>query len=158
MLKNKDNTVNQICWSIDSIQLIILFCSQTEHPFEAEREYTRALNSVKLEKVFAKPFLGALDGHRHAGFHQLLHNFSSFFRPKMSLQSGITQMLSENLRVGMASPACVSIRPTFPLWPVPQLTEKWEYGSSAPGTALSVSLTTSFVDPEWFIQDPAMNF
>lgn len=38
--------------------------SQTEHPFEAEREYTRALNSVKLEKVFAKPFLGALDGHR----------------------------------------------------------------------------------------------
>jgi hypothetical protein len=46
--------------------------SQTEHPFEAEREYTRALNSVKLEKVFAKPFLGALDGHRHTGFHQLI--------------------------------------------------------------------------------------
>jgi len=38
--------------------------SQVEHPFEAEREYQRALNSVKLEKVFAKPFLGSLDGHR----------------------------------------------------------------------------------------------
>lgn len=33
------------------------------HPFEAPREYTRALNAVKLERVFAKPFVGALDGH-----------------------------------------------------------------------------------------------
>ncbi|XP_069699869.1 DDB1- and CUL4-associated factor 13 [Periplaneta americana] len=34
------------------------------HPFEALREYTRALNAVKLERVFAKPFVGNLDGHR----------------------------------------------------------------------------------------------
>lgn len=34
------------------------------HPFEREREYTRALTSVKLDKIFAKPFVGALDGHR----------------------------------------------------------------------------------------------
>lgn len=34
------------------------------HPFEAAREYTRALNATKLERVFAKPFLGALDGHK----------------------------------------------------------------------------------------------
>ncbi|CAG7816675.1 unnamed protein product [Allacma fusca] len=33
------------------------------HPFEIQREYTRALNAVKLERVFAKPFVGALDGH-----------------------------------------------------------------------------------------------
>jgi len=33
------------------------------HPFEREREYMRALNATKLEKVFAKPFLGALSGH-----------------------------------------------------------------------------------------------
>ena len=33
------------------------------HPFEAPREYTKALNAVKLERVFAKPFVGALDGH-----------------------------------------------------------------------------------------------
>jgi len=38
--------------------------SQVEHPFEAEREYQRALNSTKLERVFAKPLLGSLDGHR----------------------------------------------------------------------------------------------
>ena len=33
------------------------------HPFEAAREYTRALNAVKLDRVFAKPFIGNLDGH-----------------------------------------------------------------------------------------------
>nr|CAG4642467.1 EOG090X04WU [Evadne anonyx] len=36
------------------------------HPFETPREYTRALNAVKLERVFAKPFVGCLDGHRDA--------------------------------------------------------------------------------------------
>ncbi|KAL8008931.1 putative WD40/YVTN repeat-like-containing domain superfamily, WD40-repeat-containing [Plasmopara halstedii] len=33
------------------------------HPFERPREYIRALNAVKLERMFAKPFVGALDGH-----------------------------------------------------------------------------------------------
>ena len=33
------------------------------HPFESNREYVRAINAAKLERVFAKPFLGALDGH-----------------------------------------------------------------------------------------------
>ncbi len=33
------------------------------HPFQEAREYTRALNATKLERVFAKPFLGSLDGH-----------------------------------------------------------------------------------------------
>lgn len=34
------------------------------HPLQAPREYVRALNAVKLERVFAKPFLGSLDGHK----------------------------------------------------------------------------------------------
>ncbi|OWF35953.1 DDB1- and CUL4-associated factor 13-like [Mizuhopecten yessoensis] len=34
------------------------------HPFETSREYVRALNVTKLERVFAKPFVGALDGHK----------------------------------------------------------------------------------------------
>ncbi|XP_033726889.1 DDB1- and CUL4-associated factor 13-like [Pecten maximus] len=34
------------------------------HPFETPREYVRALNATKLERVFAKPFVGALDGHK----------------------------------------------------------------------------------------------
>ncbi|AEO61754.1 hypothetical protein MYCTH_2312280 [Thermothelomyces thermophilus ATCC 42464] len=34
------------------------------HPFERAREYQRALNAVKLERLFAKPFLGQLgNGH-----------------------------------------------------------------------------------------------
>uniref|UniRef100_A0A2R5L3U4 Putative sof1-like rrna processing protein n=1 Tax=Ornithodoros turicata TaxID=34597 RepID=A0A2R5L3U4_9ACAR len=41
------------------------------HPFEECREYTRALNAVKLEKIFAKPFIGNLDGHRDGV--QVLH-------------------------------------------------------------------------------------
>eukprot|EP00121_Abeoforma_whisleri_P003390 Awhi_evm1s3046 len=34
------------------------------HPFEKAREYTRALNATKLDRVFAKPFIAHLDGHR----------------------------------------------------------------------------------------------
>ena len=30
------------------------------HPFEKAREYTRALNATKLERMFAKPFLAQL--------------------------------------------------------------------------------------------------
>lgn len=33
------------------------------HPFEVAREYQRALNAVKLERIFAKPFIGSLEGH-----------------------------------------------------------------------------------------------
>mmetsp|Transcript_56720 Transcript_56720/g.122095 ORF Transcript_56720/g.122095 Transcript_56720/m.122095 type:complete len:447 (+) Transcript_56720:72-1412(+) len=33
------------------------------HPFERPREYQRALQAVKLEKIFAKPFVKALVGH-----------------------------------------------------------------------------------------------
>ncbi|CAM9298060.1 unnamed protein product, partial [Choristocarpus tenellus] len=33
------------------------------HPFEKAREYTRALTAVKLDKIFAKPLVGALGGH-----------------------------------------------------------------------------------------------
>lgn len=33
------------------------------HPFQKAREYTRALNSVKLERLFSKPFVSSLSGH-----------------------------------------------------------------------------------------------
>lgn len=33
------------------------------HPLQVAREYTRALNSAKLSRMFAKPFLGSMDGH-----------------------------------------------------------------------------------------------
>lgn len=33
------------------------------HPFERQREYVRALNAAKLDRVFAKPFVASLEGH-----------------------------------------------------------------------------------------------
>lgn len=42
----------------------------TLHPLQVPREYTRALNATKLERVFAKPFIGSLDGHKD-GVHTL---------------------------------------------------------------------------------------
>lgn len=33
------------------------------HPFEKAREYTRAVVAAKMDRMFAKPFVGALDGH-----------------------------------------------------------------------------------------------
>ncbi|KKK17522.1 hypothetical protein ARAM_002520 [Aspergillus rambellii] len=36
----------------------------SQHPFERAREYTRALNAVKMERLFAAPFLGQMgEGH-----------------------------------------------------------------------------------------------
>jgi WD repeat and SOF domain-containing protein 1 len=35
----------------------------TLHPFQKAKEYMRALNAVKLERVFAKPFVFSLSGH-----------------------------------------------------------------------------------------------
>lgn len=33
------------------------------HPFARARERTRALNAAKMERMFAKPFIAALEGH-----------------------------------------------------------------------------------------------
>lgn len=33
------------------------------HPHQLQREYQRALNATKLERVFAKPFIGNMSGH-----------------------------------------------------------------------------------------------
>eukprot|EP00116_Pleurobrachia_bachei_P001438 sb/3461700/ len=45
----------------------------TLHPHASQREYTQALNAVKLERVFAKPFVGSLDGHRDGVYSMLTH-------------------------------------------------------------------------------------
>ena len=45
------------------------------HPFERAREYTKALNATKMERMFAKPFLGQLgNGHRD-GVYTIAKNF-----------------------------------------------------------------------------------
>jgi DDB1- and CUL4-associated factor 13 len=50
------------------------------HPFERAREYTRALNATKMERMFAKPFIGQLgDGHIDGVYSiaKNLHSLSS---------------------------------------------------------------------------------
>lgn len=45
------------------------------HPFERAREYTKALTATKMERMFAKPFLGQLgNGHRD-GVYTISKNF-----------------------------------------------------------------------------------
>ncbi|KAJ3069746.1 DDB1- and CUL4-associated factor 13, partial [Rhizoclosmatium hyalinum] len=43
------------------------------HPFEKAREYTRALNAVKMDRLFAKPFVGQLNGHRDGVYCMAKH-------------------------------------------------------------------------------------
>jgi WD repeat and SOF domain-containing protein 1 len=50
--------------TVDDIRKVPRNYDPTLHPFESSREYVRALNAVKLERVFAKPFIGSLDGHK----------------------------------------------------------------------------------------------
>uniref|UniRef100_A0A8C8ZVZ4 DDB1- and CUL4-associated factor 13 n=1 Tax=Prolemur simus TaxID=1328070 RepID=A0A8C8ZVZ4_PROSS len=59
--RNPDNYVRET--KLD-LQRVPRNYDPTLHPFEVPREYVRALNATKLERVFAKPFLASLDGHR----------------------------------------------------------------------------------------------
>eukprot|EP01134_Creolimax_fragrantissima_P004981 CFRG4981T1 len=43
------------------------------HPFEKAREYTRALNATKMERMFAKPFVASLDGHKDGVYCMAKH-------------------------------------------------------------------------------------
>lgn len=43
------------------------------HPFEKPREYVRAVAAVKTQRMFAKPFVRALDGHRDSVYVMTRH-------------------------------------------------------------------------------------
>ncbi|XDV40794.1 hypothetical protein PO909_009800 [Leuciscus waleckii] len=61
LCRNPDDYVRE---TTRDIQKVPRNYDPTLHPFEVPREYTRALNATKLERVFAKPFVASLDGHR----------------------------------------------------------------------------------------------
>ena len=58
------NPLNYMRATKQDIHKISRNYSSTIHPYSASREYTRALNATKLDRVFAKPFISSLDGHR----------------------------------------------------------------------------------------------
>lgn len=45
---------------VEDVQKVHRNLDPTLHPFDKAKEYTRALNAAKLERVFAKPFLASL--------------------------------------------------------------------------------------------------
>jgi WD repeat and SOF domain-containing protein 1 len=59
--RNEKEYTKQTNTAIDKVQRNPTDASM--HPFQKAREYKRAINAAKLEKVFAKPFLSALDQH-----------------------------------------------------------------------------------------------
>lgn len=73
----------------------------TLHPFEAAREYKLALNAVKLERVFAKPFVSSLT-HSDA--------LSAMCRHPSQLSSVFTGTVEGEVRSGLGWP-CVCVFP-----------------------------------------------
>eukprot|EP00792_Barthelona_sp_PAP020_P005304 TRINITY_DN2593_c0_g1_i1.p1 TRINITY_DN2593_c0_g1~~TRINITY_DN2593_c0_g1_i1.p1 ORF type:complete len:469 (+),score=104.38 TRINITY_DN2593_c0_g1_i1:32-1408(+) len=57
----------------DDLQPIFRNYSEDLHPFQAEREYVRALNSTKLDKLFSKPFISQLSLHSDGVFSLAPH-------------------------------------------------------------------------------------
>lgn len=47
------------------------------HPFERAREYTRALNATKMERMFAQPFIGQLGNGHIDGVYSVAKNLHS---------------------------------------------------------------------------------
>ncbi|RCK55089.1 Protein SOF1 [Candida viswanathii] len=86
------------------------------HPFERAREYTRALQATKLERMFAQPFLGQLgDGHRD-GVYALAKNHGATNQVASASGDGVVKYwnLTDRLETasfkahyGMVSGVCV---------------------------------------------------
>ncbi|KAL7662968.1 Sof1-like protein domain-containing protein [[Candida] zeylanoides] len=87
------------------------------HPFERAREYTKALTATKMERMFAKPFVGQLgDGHRD-GVYQVAKNFASTSQVASASADGVIkywdmtsrrETVSFKAHYGMVSGLCVT--------------------------------------------------
>eukprot|EP00933_Yihiella_yeosuensis_P007186 TRINITY_DN112114_c0_g1_i1.p1 TRINITY_DN112114_c0_g1~~TRINITY_DN112114_c0_g1_i1.p1 ORF type:complete len:448 (-),score=88.32 TRINITY_DN112114_c0_g1_i1:126-1469(-) len=72
------------------------------HPFERAREYQRALKAVKMEKIFAKPFVKALEGHSDSVKCMAIARISAAPLLTGSCNGEIRIWDLANLRCGMA--------------------------------------------------------
>lgn len=71
--ETKNDIHKRKCWAkckqTGKLIDLYLFCLEYRnydpslHPFAVNREYQRAVNAVKLDRIFAKPYIGSLDGH-----------------------------------------------------------------------------------------------
>lgn len=62
------------------------------HPFERAREYTRAVNAVKLERMFAKPFVGQLGGGHVDGVYSMAVDGMSLQRVASGSGDGVVKV------------------------------------------------------------------
>ncbi|CAN6663406.1 protein Sof1p [Trichomonascus vanleenenianus] len=62
------------------------------HPFERAREYTRALNATKLERMFAQPFIGQLGNGHVDGVYSIAKNFHSLSRLATGSGDGVIKL------------------------------------------------------------------
>lgn len=73
------------------------------HPFERVREYTKALNATKIERMFAKPFIGQLgDGHRD-GVYTIAKNYHDLNKLATGSADGIVKYWNMSTREEFAS-------------------------------------------------------
>lgn len=87
------------------------------HPFERAREYTKALNATKLERMFAKPFVGQL-GHGHRdGIYAIAKDYHDLNKIASGSGDGVIkywnmstrdELCSFKAHYGMISGLCVS--------------------------------------------------
>ncbi|KAI0479182.1 WD40 repeat-like protein [Xylariaceae sp. FL0804] len=64
------------------------------HPFERAREYTRALNAVKLERTFAQPFIAQLGRGHVDGVYSLAKDANSLDRFASGSGDGVVKVWS----------------------------------------------------------------
>ncbi|CCF60166.1 hypothetical protein KAFR_0J00980 [Kazachstania africana CBS 2517] len=68
------------------------------HPFERAREYTKALNATKMERMFAKPFIGQLGyGHRD-GVYTIAKNYNNLNKLASGSADGIIKYWNMSTR------------------------------------------------------------
>lgn len=73
------------------------------HPFERAREYTKALNATKLERMFAKPFIGQLGyGHRD-GVYTIAKNYNVLNKLATASGDGIIKYWNMSTREELSS-------------------------------------------------------
>lgn len=62
------------------------------HPFERAREYTRALNATKLDRVFAQPFVGQLGRGHIDGVYSIAKNTRSLTHVATGSGDGVVKL------------------------------------------------------------------
>ncbi|KAJ4346497.1 Protein sof1 [Didymosphaeria variabile] len=70
----------------------------TQHPFERAREYTRALNATKMERMFAQPFLGDFEPGHVDGVYSLAKDPESLENLASGSGDGIVKVWDQGSR------------------------------------------------------------